>query len=96
MEALRHSDGCLSLRRGVYTEYAWLLQGTRALTGLVSLSLWVSPGYATDSSVAFVSSAGSTQVWFRLGCVSNEWRLSTTGGVAYMQHVFSHPRFRRL
>lgn len=97
MKALRHSDGSLSLRRGVYTEVAWLLlQGTRPLTGLVSLSLWVSPGYATDSCVAFVGAAASTQVRVRSEGVSNEWRLSTTGGAAYMQHVFSHPRLRRL
>ena len=33
---------------------------------------------------------------FRLEGVLNEWRLSTAGGAAYMQHVLSHLRFSKL
>lgn len=39
VKALRHHDEFLSLRRDVYIERAWLLQGTRMLTGLLPLDL---------------------------------------------------------
>lgn len=65
MKALRHHDESLSLRRGVYIEAAWLLQGTRALTVMVTLRSLVRRGCATDGSVAVAVAAGCAQARFR-------------------------------